>query len=226
MGIELPDALAGEPSSSSRLSEVCKPPSDAARRRGTERRVRKRRRWRRFADGAIRVGKDRGRQYAATSRTSRTRRGIGGACALTFDDGPDPVWTPRVLACLGDGGARATFFVMAARAAAHPALVDRMRAEGHEIALHCVRHVRHTEIDEPALRRDTRRGCASSSASACGRGTGERRGASPPRPAGRSRPISASSSCAGTSTPTIGAAIRPRRCTRASPARSAPTRWC
>ena len=81
-----------------------------------------------------------------------------GACALTFDDGPDPVWTPRVLACLGDEGARATFFVMAGRAAAHPSLVDRMRAEGHEIALHCVRHVRHTEIDERALRRDTQTG--------------------------------------------------------------------
>jgi peptidoglycan/xylan/chitin deacetylase (PgdA/CDA1 family) len=77
---------------------------------------------------------------------------------LTFDDGPDPVWTPRVLACLGDEGARATFFVMAGRAAAHPSLVDRMRAEGHEIALHCVRHVRHTEIDERALRRDTQTG--------------------------------------------------------------------
>jgi peptidoglycan/xylan/chitin deacetylase (PgdA/CDA1 family) len=81
-----------------------------------------------------------------------------GACALTFDDGPDPVWTPRVLACLGDEGARATFFVMAARAAAHPLLVDRMRADGHEIAPHCVRHVRHTEIDAWALRRDTQTG--------------------------------------------------------------------
>lgn len=79
----------------------------------------------------------------------------GGACALTFDDGPDPDWTPRVLACLADEGARATFFVMAARAVAHPSLVDRMRAEGHEIALHCVRHLRHSEIDERALRWDT-----------------------------------------------------------------------
>jgi len=47
---------------------------------------------------------------------------------------------------------------MAARAAAHPRLVDRMGAEGHEVALHCVRHVRHTEIDERALRRDTQTG--------------------------------------------------------------------
>lgn len=80
------------------------------------------------------------------------------ACALTFDDGPDPLWTPRVLARLGHEGARATFFVMAERAAAHPSLVDRMRAEGHEVALHCVRHVRHTDLDERALRSDTREG--------------------------------------------------------------------
>src|SRR5580704_16729141 len=81
-----------------------------------------------------------------------------GSCALTFDDGPDPVWTPRVLASLGEHGARATFFVMAGRAAAYPSLIDRMGAEGHEIALHCVRHVRHTEIDERALQHDTRSG--------------------------------------------------------------------
>jgi len=80
------------------------------------------------------------------------------ACALTFDDGPDPVWTARLLTCLRDEGARATFFVMASRAAAHPSLVERMCAEGHEIALHCVRHVRHTELDDQALRRDTQTG--------------------------------------------------------------------
>ena len=59
---------------------------------------------------------------------------------------------------LADEGAQATFFVMAGRAAAHPALVDRMRADGHEVALHCVRHARHTEIDEQTLRRDTEEG--------------------------------------------------------------------
>ena len=63
-----------------------------------------------------------------------------------------------MLTRLADEGAQATFFVMAGRAAAHPSLVDRMRAEGHEIALHCVRHVRHTEIDERGLRRDTEAG--------------------------------------------------------------------
>jgi peptidoglycan/xylan/chitin deacetylase (PgdA/CDA1 family) len=79
-------------------------------------------------------------------------------CALTFDDGPDPLWTARLLTCLRNEGARATFFVMAGRAVAHPRLLERMQAEGHEIGFHCVRHVRHTELDETALRRDTRTG--------------------------------------------------------------------
>jgi hypothetical protein len=42
---------------------------------------------------------------------------------LTFDDGPDPVWTPRLLDLLARVGARATFFVIAPRAARRPDLV-------------------------------------------------------------------------------------------------------
>lgn len=79
-------------------------------------------------------------------------------CSLTFDDGPDPVWTPRVLDCLGSHHARSTFFVMADRARAHADLIERMHSEGHEVELHCVRHVRHTELQEPALRADTEQG--------------------------------------------------------------------
>jgi len=79
-------------------------------------------------------------------------------CSLTFDDGPDPVWTPRVLDCLRYEGARATFFVMAGRASAHAGLIDRMHSEGHEVELHCVRHVRHTDLEESALREDTAQG--------------------------------------------------------------------
>lgn len=79
-------------------------------------------------------------------------------CCLTFDDGPDPVWTPRVLDRLRREGARSTFFVMAERASAHPELIDRMHEERHEVELHCVRHVRHSELDEPALREDTEHG--------------------------------------------------------------------
>lgn len=83
---------------------------------------------------------------------------LSDTCCLTFDDGPDPVWTPRVLDALRRKGARSTFFVMAERASANPDLIDRMQEEGHEVELHCVRHVRHSDLEEPALREDTEQG--------------------------------------------------------------------
>jgi peptidoglycan-N-acetylglucosamine deacetylase len=79
---------------------------------------------------------------------------------LTFDDGPDPVWTPRVLDVLATAGERATFFPIAPRAAAHPDLVARMRAEGHVIGLHCDEHVRHSTQTEAWLTADTERALA------------------------------------------------------------------
>ncbi|MGW2378785.1 bifunctional polysaccharide deacetylase/glycosyltransferase family 2 protein [Streptomyces sp. NPDC001658] len=56
--------------------------------------------------------------------------------ALTFDGGPDPVWTPRLLDLLRRHRARATFFVLGSQAARHPELVRRIRAEGHELGSH------------------------------------------------------------------------------------------
>ncbi|MFF7703734.1 bifunctional polysaccharide deacetylase/glycosyltransferase family 2 protein [Streptomyces lydicus] len=53
--------------------------------------------------------------------------------ALTYDGGPDPVWTPRLLALLRRHHAHATFFLRGAQAAQYPDLVRRIKAEGHEI---------------------------------------------------------------------------------------------
>jgi peptidoglycan-N-acetylglucosamine deacetylase len=78
-----------------------------------------------------------------------------GVIALTFDDGPDPVWTPRLLDLLGAIGARATFFVIAPRAARRPDLIARMSEEGHEIGLHCGEHARHPSRDIAWGRNDT-----------------------------------------------------------------------
>jgi len=77
------------------------------------------------------------------------------ALALTFDDGPDPVWTGLVLDALADRGAHATFFVIAPLAAEHPELVARMRDEGHLVALHCAEHVRHDGMTEQEIAADT-----------------------------------------------------------------------
>lgn len=65
--------------------------------------------------------------------------------ALTLDDGPDPSLTPDVLRVLRAHGALATFFLIGSRAQAHPALVRRIRDEGHEVGNHMWR-------DEPARR--------------------------------------------------------------------------
>ena len=63
-----------------------------------------------------------------------------GTVALTFDDGPDPRWTPRILDILRAYGAHATFFVVGSAAVAHPGLLARMRAEGHELGNHTYNH--------------------------------------------------------------------------------------
>ena len=60
--------------------------------------------------------------------------------ALTFDDGPDPRWTPEVLDVLDRHGIKATFFVTGSRVASHPGIVRRAVAEGHEIGSHTLTH--------------------------------------------------------------------------------------
>lgn len=76
----------------------------------------------------------------------------GGRLALTFNDGPDPAVTPQLLDALAAAGAKATFFVVGERAAAHPDLVRRIVAEGHELANHSQTHRRLTGLDVTAIR--------------------------------------------------------------------------
>jgi peptidoglycan/xylan/chitin deacetylase (PgdA/CDA1 family) len=70
---------------------------------------------------------------------------VTGTIALTYDDGPDPEWTPLVLDTLDRGAARATFFVDARRALVQRSLVRSIARRGHEVAFHCFEHVRHSE---------------------------------------------------------------------------------
>ncbi|MEU1688267.1 glycosyltransferase [Micromonospora sp. NPDC005707] len=60
--------------------------------------------------------------------------------ALTFDDGPDPTWTPRVLDVLRRHHAPATFFLIGSEVARHPDLARRAVAEGHELGVHTFTH--------------------------------------------------------------------------------------
>ncbi|SHF13069.1 bifunctional polysaccharide deacetylase/glycosyltransferase family 2 protein [Streptoalloteichus hindustanus] len=60
--------------------------------------------------------------------------------ALTFDDGPDPEWTPRVLAVLRRHGVPGTFMMVGALATRHPGLVREVRDSGSELGVHTFTH--------------------------------------------------------------------------------------
>jgi peptidoglycan-N-acetylglucosamine deacetylase len=62
------------------------------------------------------------------------------AVALTFDDGPDPRWTPQVLALLRAARVHATFCLIGRQVAAYPRLVARIVAEGHRLCNHTFDH--------------------------------------------------------------------------------------
>jgi len=83
------------------------------------------------------------RAYLGLARVAgATRRlpGSGQEIALTFDDGPDPESTPRVLDVLAAHDAVATFFCVGQRARRHPELVQRIVAEGHTVGSHSETH--------------------------------------------------------------------------------------
>lgn len=62
------------------------------------------------------------------------------AVALTFDDGPDQVYTPAILEVLRELGVKATFFMVGARAEKYPDLVRSVVREGHAIGSHSMTH--------------------------------------------------------------------------------------
>ena len=78
--------------------------------------------------------------------------------ALTFDDGPDPLWTPKVLSALDRADVRATFFVIAPLALEHHHIVSAMLEAGHKIEFHCTQHGRHTHRSRQEVEADTREG--------------------------------------------------------------------
>ena len=63
------------------------------------------------------------------------------AVALTFDDGPDPVNTPKILDLLGENDVKATFSLVGFRARDYPGVVRRIAAEGHTLCNHSWQHL-------------------------------------------------------------------------------------
>lgn len=77
------------------------------------------------------------------------------ACvALTFDDGPLPGYTERILEILNEYDAPATFFLVGQLVKRYPELVLETIAQGHEVAAHSYSHSRLTELGGDSLRRD------------------------------------------------------------------------
>jgi peptidoglycan/xylan/chitin deacetylase (PgdA/CDA1 family) len=65
---------------------------------------------------------------------------------FSFDDGPDPYWTPKILAVLQKYGAHATFFELGGMQAAHPGLREQVLAAGNTIGSHSITHPQLTAI--------------------------------------------------------------------------------
>ncbi len=63
-----------------------------------------------------------------------------GKIALTFDDGPDPIYTPQILDILSKYNTRATFFLVGKHAEKYPGLVLRIKHEGHTLGIHGYHH--------------------------------------------------------------------------------------
>ena len=85
------------------------------------------------------------RQIPSSYVIQRTGDKVG-KIALTFDDGPDPVWTPQILDVLKAKGVTATFFIVGENGQANPDLIRRIVAEGNEIGNHSFTHPNLAEV--------------------------------------------------------------------------------
>lgn len=95
---------------------------------------------------------------AAALQLPRTLAGDTTGVALTFDDGPHPEGTPRILEILAEHQAHATFFLVGEQVAKRPQLARRILAEGHAIALHAHRHRLQLRLSTEQLKDDYDRG--------------------------------------------------------------------
>ena len=91
------------------------------------------------------------------TRGPRAAQGSAPRIALTFDDGPHPEHTPRLLDVLAERQLTATFFVIGELVARHPDLVCRIAAEGHELGNHTWSHGEPSRTDSRQFLDEVRR---------------------------------------------------------------------
>ncbi|MBE3551427.1 MAG: polysaccharide deacetylase family protein [Kyrpidia tusciae] len=87
----------------------------------------------------------------------RTVQHSGQCIALTFDDGPHPIYTPQLLYILRKHRVRATFFLTGVQCEKHPSIVKRIAAEGHELGNHGYLHARLDKMSPESVAADIRR---------------------------------------------------------------------
>ena len=105
-------------------------------------------------DGSVR---DASYRAVPTARRFQLRGGNARReIVLTFDDGPDPRFTPMILDALRTHGAEATFFVLGEQATSHADLVRRIGREGHLLGNHTFHHPHVDQIGEAGLLRELR----------------------------------------------------------------------
>lgn len=80
------------------------------------------------------------RRVTALDNSDFTVAGSAGSICLTFDDGPNPVYTPKILHVLANYNVKATFFVLGEAAEQFPHLVEQIFREGHSIGNHTYSH--------------------------------------------------------------------------------------
>lgn len=76
---------------------------------------------------------------------------LPGTVALTFDDGPSPIYTPQILQILKKNNIKATFFVVGANAKKYPEMIKLIHDEGHVIASHSQTHPMLTKLSAAQL---------------------------------------------------------------------------
>ena len=87
-------------------------------------------------------------KYESVSASSAEKKKV----AITFDDGPNPDYTPDLLKGLKERGVSATFFLLGKEVEKYPELVEQMHAEGHLIGTHSYEHVNLCNLtDEKAI---------------------------------------------------------------------------
>lgn len=74
--------------------------------------------------------------------------------AITFDDGPNATWTPKLLEGLRKRGVKASFFVIGEKAQANPEIIKQMYEEGHIVGNHTYSHVQLTRLSKERAREE------------------------------------------------------------------------